>query len=398
MPEISRLATQRPPSLLPCALDMWVGFLLCAGAIVYVIAGYPWLLRWRARRYGRPVAKQPQSKTVSILIAVHNGERFLGEKLDSIVSLDYPRELLEVYVLCDGSTDTTAAIARRYAGQGIELVELPRSGKPAALNVGIARSRGEILLLTDVRQVLEPDSVKQLVACFADPTVGVVSGDLPMRQGIDIEEANTSLYWRYERAIRKDLGKLGCTFGATGPFYAMRRSLAPVMPPNTLLDDMYMPLAAYFSGYRLIVDESARAIEYPFSVRGEFRRKVRTLAGNYQIMRQYPALLSTRNRMLFDFISYKIGRLLLPWLFVGMFAFSFGLPGAWAKVIVGGQILFYALAAVDLLVPEHFALKRVTTPARTLVTLLAAAALAVSVIVVPPHRLWKVTQARQRAA
>ena len=376
---------------------MLVGFLLCGAAIVYVIAGYPLLLRWRARRYGRPVGKQPQWKTVSILIAVHNGDKFLAEKLDSVVRLDYPRDLIEVFVLSDGSTDATAAIARRYASHQIQLLEFPRSGKPAVLNEGIARSRGEILVLTDVRQVLEPDSVTELVACFADPTIGVVSGDLPMRQGIDIEESNTSLYWRYERAIRKDLGKLGSTFGATGPFYAMRRELAPVMPVNTLLDDMYMPLAAYFRGYRVIVDESARAIEYPFSVRGEFRRKVRTLAGNYQIMRQYPALLTPRNRMLFDFVSYKIGRLLLPWLFLGLFVCSFGLSAPWAPILVGAQILFYALAAADLLVPETSAIKRLTTPARTIVTLLAAAALALSVIFVPPHRLWKVTQARQRA-
>jgi poly-beta-1,6-N-acetyl-D-glucosamine synthase len=383
-----------------CYYGQWhmlVGFLICSVAIVYVIAGYPLLLRWRARRYGQPVAKSPQSKKVSILIAVHNGERFLAEKLDSVVNVDYPRELIEVFVLSDGSTDATADIARRYASEGIELIDLPRSGKPAVLNVGIARSCGEILLLTDVRQVLEPESVKELVACFADPTVGVVSGDLPMRQGIDIEEANTSLYWRYERAIRKDLGKLGSTFGATGPFYAMRRELAPVMPPNTLLDDMFMPLSAYFRGYRVIVDETARAMEYPFSVRGEFRRKVRTLAGNYQIMRQYPALLTTRNRMLFDFVSYKVGRLLLPWLFLGMFVCSFGLPTVLAWVMVTGQAVFYGLAAIDVLVPERFAMKRVTTPARTLVTLLAAAALAVSVIIVPPHRLWKVTQVRQRA-
>jgi hypothetical protein len=177
----------------------------------------------------------------------------------------------------------------------------------------------------------------------------------------------------------------------------MRRELAPVMPPNTLLDDMFMPLSAYFRGYRVIVDETARAMEYPFSVRGEFRRKVRTLAGNYQIMRQYPALLTTRNRMLFDFVSYKVGRLLLPWLFLGMFVCSFGLPTVLAWVMVTGQAVFYGLAAIDVLVPERFAMKRVTTPARTLVTLLAAAALAVSVIIVPPHRLWKVTQVRQRA-
>jgi cellulose synthase/poly-beta-1,6-N-acetylglucosamine synthase-like glycosyltransferase len=371
-------------------------FLLFLAGIVYVIAGYPLLLRWRAARNAIPVAKQPQLKTISILIAVHNGDKFLGDKLDSVVNVNYPRELMETYVLSDGSTDRTAEIARSYADRGIQLLELPKGGKPAALNVGIARATGEILILTDVRQVLERDSLREIVANFADPTIGVVSGDLPMREGIDAEESNTSLYWRYERAIRKDLGKLGSTFGATGPFYAMRRELAPVMPPDTLLDDMYLPLAAYFRGYRVIVDEDARAIEYPFSVQGEFRRKLRTLAGNYQIMVKYPALVTWKNRMLFHFVSYKIGRLALPWLFVGMFVSSFGLPHPWAAILVTLQVIFYGLAAVDLVLAPDSALKRLATPARTVVTLLAAAALAVSVFFVPPHRLWIVTQARRR--
>jgi cellulose synthase/poly-beta-1,6-N-acetylglucosamine synthase-like glycosyltransferase len=371
-------------------------FLLFLAGIVYVIAGYPLLLRWSAARNAIPVAKQPQRKTISILIAVHNGDKFLADKLDSVVNVDYPRELMETYVLSDGSTDRTAEIARSYADRGIQLLELPKGGKPAALNVGIQRATGEILILTDVRQVLERESLKEIVSCFADPTIGVVSGDLPMREGIDAEESNTSLYWRYERAIRKDLGKLGSTFGATGPFYAMRRELAPVMPADTLLDDMYLPLAAYFRGYRVIVDEAARAIEYPFSVQGEFRRKLRTLAGNYQIMVKYPALLTWRNRMLFHFVSYKIGRLALPWLFVGLLISSFGLPHPWAAILVTLQAIFYGLAAVDLVLSPDSALKRLATPARTVVTLLAAAALAISVFFVPPHRLWIVTQARRR--
>jgi poly-beta-1,6-N-acetyl-D-glucosamine synthase len=349
-----------------------------------------------AGRWGLPVAKEAGLKSISILIAVHNGDHFLGDKLDSIVNLDYPRELMEVFVLSDGSTDGTAEVARRYASSGIQLLELPKGGKPVALNAGIMRSRGEILVLTDVRQVLEPDSVKEMVACFADPTIGVVSGDLPMREGIDREESNTSLYWRYERAIRKNLGKLGSTFGATGPFYAMRRNLAPVMPADTLLDDMYLPLAAYFRGYRVIVDEVARAIEYPFSVQGEFRRKVRTLAGNYQIMLQYPRLLTWRNPMLFHFVSYKVGRLLLPWFFLGFLISSFALPRPWDRILVGGQLAFYGLAALDPIVPANSAIQRLSTPCRTVVTLLAAAALAILVFVVPPHRLWKVTQARRR--
>src|SRR5580704_8792789 len=131
----------------------------------------------------------------------------------------------------------------------------------------------------------------------------------------------------------------------------MRRELATVMPADTLLDDMYLPLGAFFRGYRLIVDETARAIDYPMSIQGEFRRKVRTLAGNYQIIGMYPALLSPRNPMLFHFVSYKIGRLMLPWLFLGLFVSSFGLLRGWAQIAIAGQLAFYALAAADLGIP-----------------------------------------------
>ena len=148
--------------------------------------------------------------------------------------------------------------------------------------------------MTDARQTLEPDSVSHLVACFADPTVGVASGDLHVLPGQGDEQGSTSLYWRIERWIRINLGRLDSTFGATGPFYAIRRELAPAMPPDTLLDDMFLPLHGFFLGFRCVVDEEAVAWEQGFSIKAEFRRKVRTLAGNYQILRQYPALLGSR--------------------------------------------------------------------------------------------------------
>jgi poly-beta-1,6-N-acetyl-D-glucosamine synthase len=373
-----------------------VTFLFAAAAIVYVIAGYPALLKWKARRNGGLPVKRYEPKSVSILIAVYNGENFLAEKLDSILQLDYPAELLQVFVLSDGSTDRTNEIARQYAARGIQLLELPHGGKPAALNAGLAHSTGEILLLTDVRQVLEPGSVKELVACFADPTVGVVSGDLPVRKGMDSEETNTSLYWRYEREIRKNLGKIGSTFGATGPFYAMRRELASPMPPDTLLDDMYLPLGAFFKGYRLIVDDEARALEYPFSIKSEFRRKVRTQAGVYQIMGLYPALLSSKNPLVFHFVSYKLGRLALPWLFLLLFISSFGLPMPWSMLAVTAQVGFCGLALLDIWMPEKHPAKKLTSPARTVTVMLAAAALAVTVFFVEPQKLWIPSQARHR--
>jgi cellulose synthase/poly-beta-1,6-N-acetylglucosamine synthase-like glycosyltransferase len=296
---------------------------------------------------------------------------------------------METIVVSDGSTDRTEEIARQFESRGVRLIAKPRGGKATALNEGIAQARGEILVLTDVRQVLEPGSVRQMVACFADSKVGVVSGDLLMRSGTHEEEMSFSLYWRFERWLRKELSKLDSTMGATGPFYALRRELAVSIPVDTLLDDVYLPLAAFFRGYRLIVDEEARAIDYPTTLTTEFGRKVRTLAGMYQIMWQYPALLTFHNRMLLHFVSYKVGRLALPWIVALIFAVSFGLPSPWNWIVIVPQAGFYLLALADVWVGPTSGLKRLTTPARTFVTMLAAAAAAVRVFFVAPRDLWQ---------
>ena len=166
----------------------------------------------------------------------------------------------------------------------IEFLAVPKGGKAAALNAALARATGEILFFTDVRQQLHPDSLANLVACFADPQVGVASGELVIRDGTGLEEASVGLYWKYEKWIRKQLSRLDSVMGATGCIYAMRRELAAPLPEGTLNDDMYLPLGAFFRGYRVILDDSALAFDYPTPLASEFRRKVRTLAGVYQIV------------------------------------------------------------------------------------------------------------------
>ncbi len=177
-----------------------------------------------------------------------------------------------------------------------------------------------------MRQLLEQESVRRLVARFSDDEIGAVSGDLLIRDSLLADEKSVGMYWRYERWIRKNLGNLDSIFGATGPFYAIRRSLAVAIPPDCLLDDMYLPLAAFYKGYRLVVEESACAVDFPTGIETEFGRKVRTLAGNFQILGYYPWLVTPRNRMLFHYLSYKIARLALPWLVILIGVDSFALP------------------------------------------------------------------------
>ena len=366
-------------------------FAALSAFILYTVAGYPLLLGWLARCRARPVQKRFEARTVSFVIAVYNGANFLAAKLRSILDLDYPRELMEVVVVSDASTDATDDIARSFSSEGVKLIRVPRGGKPAALIVAVPRTSGEILVLTDVRQTLERESLQRLIACFGDPEVGVVSGDMAVRPG-NIEETNVGLYWRYERWIRKQLSRVDSMMGATGPFYAIRRELFRPMPKELLLDDMFVPLNAFFQGYRLIVEEDARAFDYPTGVETEFWRKVRTLAGNYRLLRYLPELLSFRNRMLFHYVSYKVARLLLPWAVLGVLMASFGLPRPWREAALAAQALFYGLALTDLMAGPGTLWKRLSSPARTVVSMLAATACAVAVFFVPAQKLWKPTQ------
>jgi poly-beta-1,6-N-acetyl-D-glucosamine synthase len=367
-------------------------FLVSGAFCVYTLAGYPLLLGILARLRTKPVRKAHERKSVSVLLPVFNGAAWIGAKLETLLALDYPRELIEILVISDGSTDATDSIVTKYAGRGgIRLLRAPHRGKAAALNRALAEARGEILFFTDVRQQLHPESLSNLVSCFADPAVGVASGELVILKGARREESSVGLYWKYEKWIRKRLSRVDSVPGATGCIYAMRRELAVPLPENLLVDDMYLPLAAFFRDYRVILDDSALAYDYPTQLSGEFRRKVRTQAGVFQIVGQYPGLLSPANRMWIHFLSHKLARLFLPYALIAIAVSSFGLPAPWAAPAWSAQALFYGVALADRWIPESSPFKRISSPCRAFVVLVAAALCATLILFVPGEVLWKET-------
>jgi hypothetical protein len=187
-------------------------------------------------------------------------------------------------------------------------------------------------------------------------------------------------------------------FGATGALYAIRRELVPTMPEEILLDDMFIPIATFFRGYRTVMEPHAIAWDVPTSRTDEFPRKVRTLAGNYQLFRHYPRLLMPfANRMWLHFVSYKVARLALPWLLVAVFVSSFFLPTPWNVVIVAAQVAFLLLVLFDSWTVEGSAPKRLTSPARTFFTMMLAGALAVRILFVDARSLWTVTNLNKSA-
>ena len=295
---------------------------------------FPW-------RHRPPIAKDPaRVRPVTVLLPVYNGEAFLRQKLESILALDYPQDLLEVLVISDGSTDATDSIAGEFASSGVRLLRVPKGGKAAALNAGIEQARGEILFFTDVRQRLAPDSLRHLVACLADPTVGSVTGELHIVTGDRQEEADMGLYWRYEVWARKQMTQIDSIFGATGCVYAMPRNLVNPIPPDTLGDDAAFPLGAFFRGYRMILDPEAKAYDLASPLSSEFERRMRTLAGLWQNLARRPELLGFRDRMWLHFVSHKVGRLLLPWLALAALASAFWLASPWREGVLAGTGAF----------------------------------------------------------
>jgi cellulose synthase/poly-beta-1,6-N-acetylglucosamine synthase-like glycosyltransferase len=375
---------------------IWV-FWISAAAIAYILVGWPLLVFVWSRFFPNPIRKEFTPRTVTVILAVHDGERYVSGKLESLLALDYPRDLLDVIVVSDGSTDATDSIVEnvQLRDSRIQLVRVPNGGKCPAINAGLARATGEILFLTDVRQTLDSAALRYLVACFADPRVGVASGGLRIRSTDSKGEQAVGLYWRFEIWIRDRLSDIDSIFGATGAIYAMRRELAVPLPAKALLDDMFLPLAAFFKGYRLVVERKAIAWDVPTNLDEEFKRKVRTLGGNYQLMSYYPQLLGPRNRMWLHYMSYKFGRLVLPYFLLMFIAACVLTPGWIPRLCLAGVIVVGLLALVDQWMPQGFVLKRLSATAKTFVSMMAASALAVKIFFVDPRSLWVVTRPKK---
>ena len=328
----------------------WISF----AVIGYVYIGYPLLLAaWArlARRTPRKWTAHTDWPSVSIVLAARDEGHRLPERIRNLLTITYPgpRELI---VVSDGSTDETAHVVRAFGG-AVTLVEVPAGGKPLALNAGVARSRGDILVFADARQQFSNEALLHLVSNFADPQVGAVTGELVLDVEVDETDSTVGdglgLYWRYEKWLRRNESQVWSTLGATGAIYAMRRELWRPLPADTLLDDVLAPMRAVLAGRRVVFEERARAYDRTSAnATAESRRKVRTLAGNYQILAQEPRLLlPVLNPVWLQYMSHKIGRLFVPWALAGAFFASAllmfdGWIYAGAFVV---QALFYGLAA-----------------------------------------------------
>ena len=341
-----RHVSQRLSPLCLSSRHMGLIFWLSLAIIVYAYVGYAMLLAVQTRLRSRPVRASPIEPTASIVLAAHNEEANLPRKLESLFSLQYPADKLQIVVASDGSTDETNHLLQQYVPRITPVLLGRPEGKASALNHAVAAARGEILIFMDARQTVDPDAVRQLVACFADQTVGAVSGELHLEtaDGRPSSEA-LGIYWKIEKMIRRLESATGSVVGATGALFAMRRELFVPLPQGTLLDDVLTPMQVLRAGRRVLFLDSAIARDRLFVEPGkEFSRKVRTLTGNYQLLQLAPWLLSPENPLRFRFISHKLLRLLVPFLLAAMLASSALARGGVYRVALVLQLVLYVLA------------------------------------------------------
>jgi poly-beta-1,6-N-acetyl-D-glucosamine synthase len=366
-------------------------FWTSASLIFFAYAGYPIWLYFRARFWPRPIRRASIFPRVSIVLAVRNEAKNLPRKLHNLATLEYPADRLEIIVVSDGSTDETNRILADWQNPNRRVVILAQhQGKASALNRGIAESQGEIICFADARQTIASEGLKNLVANFADPCVGCVSGDISLGDpSSGAPMSGLGVYWWLETNMRRWEGAAGALIGAAGCLYAVRKSLIVPFPAETILDDVYLPLHVARQGKQVIFESQARGWDYPQDDRRrEFRRKVRTLTGNYQLLRLAPWLLTRKNPLLFQFICHKVLRLVAPFAFASLMISSLFLGGLIYRIALAVQLACYTLAVLGVLRRRFGVLSQVADISLAFLVLNAAAVVALFYFVTGKKQVW----------
>lgn len=318
-------------------------------ALAYTHLVYPALMALLGRR--RPEARHggdaPLPK-VSLLVPAYNEERVLAEKLENALSLDYPRDRLEIIVASDGSSDRTVEIARGFIERGVRLLAFEgRRGKASVMNDAVRAATADLLLLCDANVMFRPDALRRLVGWFSSPKVGAVTGDVRLASHDADFGAGESRYYRIERAIQCGESRVGSVMGVDGGMYLVRKQLVPSLPPDTILDDFVVSMRVIRQGYRVVYDPAAVADEGATALAAqEFRRRVRVMAGAVQSWKRGDWPRWSQPIETWQYVSHKLLRWLGPvWLALLLSANAcLWTAHGWYRLSLCGQGAVYAAA------------------------------------------------------
>ncbi len=344
-------------------LRLWIA--ICLAGLGYALAGYPLLMVLRAKIRPHLVRREPVTPHVTVLVAAYNEADVIERKVRNTLALDYPRELLELVVVDDGSTDGTAEIVEGLADRGVRLErQTPRQGKSSAVNRGMTQARGEIVILSDASAELEPGALRAALRNIADPEVGAVSGTVRLWDSASGVEVPAGLYWRYQERLCVWESATGSTVGVNGNLFAFRKSLFRALAPDTINDEFTIAMTIASLGYRVIHEPSAITYDHASaSMSDEVARRARINAGRFQALFDTAFLSTERPELTFRLVSHKLLRPFVPLFMIGLLVTS--LAQAWligeahsivpaaseiervlTWLLVSGQVIVYGLAGV----------------------------------------------------
>jgi cellulose synthase/poly-beta-1,6-N-acetylglucosamine synthase-like glycosyltransferase len=316
-----------------------------AGLLLLTWIGYPLVIRLLATMRSAPAPADPADwPRVTAIVATREDPALVRARVEDLLAADYPSGRLDVVVGIDSSAerplDAYGALDRRVmVVRGDE-----PGGKVTALNAAVRAATGDILVFTDTHQRFDRSAIRALVRVLTGATWGAVSGQLELPEGE--QRSLVEHYWRLERRLRRDEARIHSAIGVSGSIYAMRRAFWTPLPAGLILDDLYVPMRLALGGHRVGFTALARAFDSrrtePVS---EFRRKVRTLTGNFQLCAWLPAVLVPgRNPVWLQFVVHKLLRLLTPWLtviFVVSLLWALVAAGQWTWLawLVGAGVL-----------------------------------------------------------
>jgi cellulose synthase/poly-beta-1,6-N-acetylglucosamine synthase-like glycosyltransferase len=237
-------------------------FWICCGLLAYSYVLYPLLVGVLARRFGMPVLRDDVLRQVTIIVTAYNEEICIRAKLDNLAGLEYPRDLIQILVVSDGSSDSTEEIAAGYEVRPVRVLRIDgRRGKTACQNAGAIAADGEILVFTDATTRLQADAIRAIVRNFADPRVGCVGGRLEYVSDVDnMTGSGGEAYWSYETRLRVGESALGSLIGVSGCLYAVRKSAYRPIEPG-LISDFAIAMKIQELGLRTVLEPDARCFE-----------------------------------------------------------------------------------------------------------------------------------------
>ena len=323
--------------------------------VFYAYPGYPLLLWMISRLKGQGTElkngqQQNKWQKVSLLISVYNEEAVIEQKIVNSLLLDYPKDLLEIIVISDDSTDKTREIVERYAGKGIILRHYEgRIGKTACLNVTVPLATGEIIVFSDANSEYDRNSLREMMKPFKDPKIGLVSGWTKYTAGRDDDAAGSlGMYARLELLTKTYESMIGSCVGADGAIFAIRKELYSPLKAYDI-NDFVIPLSIVQQGFRGILEEKAFCFETTAgSAKGEFHRQVRITNRTIRAIVNNSTLLDPWKFGIFSFelFSHKICRFLVPLFLIMLFVSGLSLSSRNTFYLTAfiGQILFYVSA------------------------------------------------------